>query len=154
MLAEDAEAPRWSLEEALNDDKTIRDILRESKTIAVVGLSDNPSRPSHGVAEYLKGQGYRIIPVNPSANEVLGEMSYPDLVSIPGQVDVVDVFRRPEHVPAIVDEAIKKGARSLWLQEGVSDPAAEEVARRAGLRVVSDTCMMHEHRRLRRSGLV
>jgi uncharacterized protein len=138
----------------VNDDKTIHDTLSESKTIAVVGLSDNPSRASHEVGEYLKGQGYRIIPVNPSASEVLGEKSYPDLLSIPESIDVVDVFRRPEHVPAIVEEAIKKGARSLWLQDGVGNPVAEEVARRAGLRVVSDTCMMREHRRLRRSGLI
>ena len=123
----------------MNDEKTIEDILRESKTIAVVGLSDNPTRPSHEVAAYLKAQGYRIIPVNPSVGEVLGEKSYPDLGSIPDEVDVVDVFRRPEHVPAVVDEAIKKGARTLWLQDGVGNPAAEEKARQAGMRVVADT---------------
>jgi predicted CoA-binding protein len=123
----------------VNDEKTIEDILRESKTIAVVGLSDNPARPSHEVAAYLQSQGYRIIPVNPGVDEVLGQKSYPDLTSIPEPVDVVDVFRRPENVPAIVDEAIAKGARSLWLQDGVGNPAAEEKARRAGMRVVSDT---------------
>ena len=123
----------------MDQERTIEDILRESKTIAVVGLSDNPERPSHGVAEYLQSQGYRIIPVNPNVQNVLGEKSYPDLDSVPEKIDVVDVFRRPENVPEIVDAAIRKGARSLWLQDGVTNPPAEEKARRAGLRVVSNT---------------
>src|SRR5690554_2378083 len=94
------------------------EILRSARTVAVVGLSPDPSRPSHTVASYLKRQGYRIIPVNPTVSEVLGEKSYPDLRSVPEPVDVVDVFRRPEYVPQIVEEAIAIGARALWLQEG------------------------------------
>ena len=92
-------------------------ILKSARTVAVVGLSADPSRPSHMVASYLKRQGYRIIPVNPNATEVLGEKSYPDLRSVPERIDVVDVFRRPEHVPGVVEEAIAVGAKALWLQE-------------------------------------
>ncbi len=127
---------RW--EGQLDQEQTVADILRESKTIAVVGLSDNPARPSHGVAQYLQQQGYRIIPVNPQVTQVLGERSYPDLDAVPGKVDVVDVFRRSEFVPEIVEAAIRKGARSLWLQDGVTHPEAEERASRAGLRVVAN----------------
>jgi uncharacterized protein len=138
----------------VNDEQTIEDILRQAKNVAVVGLSANPTRPSFGVAEYLKSQGYHIIPVNPGVEQVLGEKSYPDLASVPEKIDVVEVFRRPEHVPAVVEEAIKAGARSLWLQDDVSNPEAEEKARQAGLRVVADDCMMREHRRLRREGKI
>ncbi|MCL4467110.1 MAG: CoA-binding protein [Chloroflexi bacterium] len=140
--------------EIVNDEQTIDDILHQAKNVAVVGLSDNRMRPSFGVAEYLQKQGYHIIPVNPGVEQVLGEKSYPDLASVPEQIDVVDVFRRPEHVPAIVEEAIKAGARSLWLQDGVGNPEVEKNARQAGLRVVADTCMMREHRRLRREGKI
>ncbi|MHB1417656.1 MAG: CoA-binding protein [Chloroflexota bacterium] len=136
----------------MDQEQTVETILRESKTIAVVGLSDNPARPSHGVAEYLKSQGYRIIPVNPTVGEVFGEKSYPDLAAVPEAVDVVEVFRRSEHVPPIAEAAVKKGARALWLQDGVSNPEAEEMARQAGLLVVSDDCMAREHQRLRRQG--
>ncbi len=122
----------------MDQEQVVEEILRESKAIAVVGLSDNPARPSHGVAQYLKQQGYRIIPVNPQSAAVLGEKSYPSLDDVPDQVDVVEVFRRSEFVPEIVEAAIRKGARSLWLQDGVRHPAAEERARRAGLRVVAD----------------
>lgn len=127
-------------------------ILKSARTVAVVGLSADPSRPSHMVASYLKRQGYRIIPVNPNATEVLGEKSYPDLRSVPEPIDVVDVFRRPEHVPGVVEEAIAVGAKALWLQEGVVHPEAAERARQAGLRVVMDRCMLKEHQRLRAAG--
>jgi len=129
-------------------------ILKSARTVAVVGLSADPSRPSHMVASYLKRQGYRIIPVNPNATEVLGEKSYPDLRSVPERIDVVDVFRRPEHVPGVVEEAIAVGAKALWLQEGVVHPEAAERARQAGLRVVMDRCMLKEHQRLRAAGML
>ncbi len=127
-------------------------ILKDARTVAVVGLSPDPSRPSHVVASYLKRQGYRIIPVNPTVSEVLGERSYPDLRSVPEPVDVVDVFRRPEHVPAIVEEAIAIGAKAVWLQEGVVHEEAAQRARQAGLRVVMDRCMLKEHQRYRMAG--
>jgi uncharacterized protein len=121
-------------------------IFAETKTIAVVGLSSNPERASHGVAAYFQQQGYRIIPVNPNETEVLGEKSYPDLDSVPESVDLVNVFRRSEHVPEIAEAAIRKGARALWLQQRVTHPEAEERARAAGLMVVADSCMMVMHR--------
>ena len=126
----------------------IEKIIKESKTIAVVGLSPNPQRPSHDVARYLQQQGYHIIPVNPSVTEVLGEKSYPDLSSIPEHIDVVDIFRRSEDVPPIVEEAIKLKASAVWMQEGVIHEEAAERARRAGLRVVMDKCILKEHKRL------
>ena len=126
----------------------IESIIKETKTIAVVGLSPNPQRPSHDVARYLQQQGYRIIPVNPSVTEVLGEKSYPDLSSIPEHIDVVDIFRRSEDVPPIVEEAIKVKASAVWMQEGVINEEAAKRARRAGLRVVMDKCMLKEHKRL------
>jgi predicted CoA-binding protein len=132
----------------MNQADTIEKILKESKTIAVVGLSTDPARPSHGVARYLQAQGYRIIPVNPLVEEVLGEKCYPDLASVPEAVDVVDIFRRPEHVPAIVEEAIAKGARAVWMQEGIVHEEAAARAREAGLMVVMDRCMLKEYRRL------
>ncbi len=108
------------------------------RTIAVVGLSPNPERPSHGVAKYLKEQGYRIIPVNPNAIEVLGEKCYPNLSAIPEAVDTVEIFRRSEEVPPIVDEAIKIKARAIWMQDGVTHEEAAKKARDAGLLVVMD----------------
>ena len=125
----------------------IKNILEDSRTVAVVGLSPREERDSHRVAKYLQGQGYRIIPVNPNADEVLGERSYPDLVSIPEPIDVVDVFRRSEAVPEIVEEAIKVGAKTVWMQEGVIHEEAAARAREAGLQVVMDRCTMKEHRR-------
>jgi uncharacterized protein len=122
-------------------------ILRSAKTIAVVGLSPDPARPSHGVARYLQRVGYRIIPVNPNVDQVLGERAYPTLSQLPGPVDVVDVFRRSEFVGPIVDEAIAIGAGAVWLQDGVVDEAAAERARAAGLDVVMDDCMMRRHAR-------
>lgn len=127
---------------------TEADILKSSRVVAVVGLSSNPERHSYQVASYLKGQGYRIIPVNPKENAVLDEVAYPDLYSIPEAVDVVDVFRQPEEVPAIVEQAIKIGAKAVWMQEGIVNEAAAAQAREAGLLVVMDKCMLKEHRKL------
>jgi len=128
------------------DTETIRAILREAKTIAVVGLSPDPSRDSHQVARYLQLHGYHIVPVNPTATELLGETSYATLSAIPFPIDVVDVFRRSEAVPAIAEEAAQIGAGALWLQLGVISPQGAETAERAGLRVVMDRCIMIEHR--------
>ena len=125
-------------------------ILSSARTIAVVGLSANPMRPSHGVARYLQRAGYRIIPVNPNLDEVLGVRAYPTLRDVPEPVDVVDVFRRSEFVGPIVDEAIAIKAGAVWLQDGVVDEAAAERARAAGLDVVMDDCMMRRHARRRR----
>jgi predicted CoA-binding protein len=124
------------------------EILQSARTVAVVGLSGKRYRPSYGVAEYLKREGYRVIPVNPGETEVLGEKSYPDLDSVPGEIDVVDIFRRPEFVPEIVEAAIRKGAKVVWMQEGVVHEEAAERAREAGLTVVMDRCILKDHRRL------
>jgi predicted CoA-binding protein len=123
----------------------IEKIIKDFKTIAVVGLSDKPDRPSYGVAAYLQSKGYRIIPVNPHITEVLGEKSYPDLKSIPDDIDVVDIFRRSEDVPPIVDEAIEIGAKAVWMQEGVIDENAALKASENGLQVVMNRCMLKEH---------
>lgn len=123
-------------------------ILREAKTVAVVGISDKEERDSHKVAKYLKDHGYRIIPVNPKLKEVLGEPCYPDLRSVPDHIDVVDVFRSIDAIPGIVDEAIAAGADSIWMQLGLSHDGAAEKARQAGLRVVMNKCMKIEHARL------
>jgi hypothetical protein len=132
----------------MNDDKVLKEILLTTKTIASVGLSSNPEKESHGIALYLKDQGYRIIPVNPTTPEVLGEKSYPDLESVPEKIDVVQVFRKPEDVPPVVDEAIKVGAKVVWMQEGIVHEDAAQKARDAGLQVVMDACMRATHRRL------
>lgn len=124
-------------------------ILRSARTIAVVGLSPDPHRPSHGVARYLQRAGYRIIPVNPNVDQVLGEVAYANLSDVPHAVDVVDVFRRSEFVGPIVDEAIAIKAPAIWLQDGVVDEAAAARARSAGLDVVMDDCMMRRHAALR-----
>jgi uncharacterized protein len=123
----------------------VSEILRTSKTIAVVGLSGKPQRPSHGVSRYMQGAGYRIIPVNPAETEVLGEKSYARLEDIPERVDIVDIFRKSDAVPAIVDAAIRIGARGVWMQEGVMHPEAAEKARRAGMFVIVNTCILKEH---------
>jgi uncharacterized protein len=128
--------------------KPIPEILRSSRTIAVVGLSGKRFRPSYGVAEYMKSVGYRIIPVNPQETEVLGEKCYPDLESIPEPVDIVDIFRRSEYVPALVESAIKIGAQTVWMQEGVVHEEAARRAQAAGLSVVMDRCILKDHRRL------
>lgn len=127
------------------------EILNTSRVIAVVGLSPKPDRPSNSVASYLKEKGYKIIPVNPGAKEILQETCYPDLGSIPVQVDVVDIFRRSEEVGPIVEEAIKIGAKSVWMQEGIINEEAANRAREAGLLVVMDKCMLIEHQQLKGS---
>jgi predicted CoA-binding protein len=127
----------------------LRQILSTTRTIAVVGLSDKPDRPSHAVASYLQKQGYRIIPVNPNLTEVLGEKAYPSVRDIPGPVEVVDIFRRAEEVPPIVEDAIAKGARVVWMQLGIVNESAAARAEAAGLQVVMDTCMEVVHRALR-----
>lgn len=121
------------------------EILKTSHTIAVVGLSGRQHRPSYGVARYLQSAGYRIIPVNPNETEILGEKCYARLEDIPERVDIVDIFRRSEFVPAIVESAIHIGARGVWMQEGVIHPDAAERARSAGLFVIMDTCILKEH---------
>lgn len=125
----------------------IPDLLRKSRVIAVVGISSKRSRPSYSVSEYMKQQGYRIIPVNPNETEVLGEKAYARLEDIPEHVDIVDIFRRSELVAPIVDSAIKIGASAVWMQEGVIDQAAAKKAKAAGLTVVVDRCILKEHRR-------
>jgi predicted CoA-binding protein len=126
----------------------IRSLLQHTRTIAVVGLSDKPDRASHQVAAYLQRHGYRIIPVNPAISEVLGEKSYARLQDIPEKIDLVDVFRKPEMVPEIVDAAIAIGAKAVWMQEGVVHNASADKARAAGLAVVMDRCVLKEHARL------
>jgi len=127
---------------------SIEEILRSYRTIAVVGLSHKRYRPSYGVSQYMQSVGYRIIPVNPYEREVLGEKSYASLDDVPEAIEIVDIFRRSEYVPDIVEAAIRKGARALWMQEGVVHEAAAERARAAGLDVVMDRCILKEHRRI------
>ena len=124
----------------------VTDLLKRAKTIAVVGLSSNPTRPSHGVAAYMQGQGYRIIPVNPLIEECLGETAYASLLDVSDKIDIVDVFRRPEFVEEIVDQAIRLKVPAVWMQEGVIHEAAAEKARKAGIFVVMDRCILKEHR--------
>jgi predicted CoA-binding protein len=125
----------------------ILEILKKYKTIAIVGLSSNPSRPSYGVAEYMQSRGYRIIPVNPNEREVLGEKSYARLEDVPEKVEFVDVFRRVEEVPAVTESAIRAGAKVLWMQLGIENEEAAERARAAGMIVVEDACVFVEHRK-------
>lgn len=132
----------------MEDIQTLRRILAESKTIAVVGLSDKWHRPSNFAAKYLKDHGYKIIPVNPGQKEILGEKCYPSLLDIQEKVDVVDIFRKPEDVPPIVEDAIKIGAKVIWMQIGVINEEAAKRARDAGLEVVMNRCMKIEHARL------
>ena len=134
----------------VSSDQQIKDLLRSAHTIAVVGLSSSRLRASYGVAQYMQSAGYRVIPVNPNEQQVLGEKAYARLEDVPEKIDVVDVFRRSEFVPAVVDSAIRVGARAIWMQEGVADEAAAQRARAAGLFVVMDTCILKEHRRLLR----
>jgi predicted CoA-binding protein len=129
-------------------DQKMRDILISANTIASVGLSSNPEKESYGVVLYLKEQGYSIIPVNPTATEIMGAKAYPDLSAIPHKVDVVQVFRKPEDVPPVVEEAIKIGAKVVWMQEGIVNYEAAQKAEDAGLQVVMDACMRATHRRL------
>jgi uncharacterized protein len=136
-------------ENAPTSSDPITNLLRQAKTIAVVGLSSNPRRPSHEVASYLRSVGYTIIPVNPNESEVFGEKSYARLEDVPVPVDIVDVFRRPEEVPPVADSAIAIGAKALWLQLGVTSAEAANKARSAGLLVVEDACLLVEHKRRR-----
>jgi predicted CoA-binding protein len=124
----------------------IREVLQRAKTIAVVGLSDNPLRPSHGVAAYLQIQGYRIIPVNPQIQSALGEKAYASLLDVPEKIDIVDIFRRPEFVEELVDQVIQLKVPAVWMQEEVIHEAAARKARRAGIFVVMDRCILLEHR--------
>ena len=128
---------------------TIAELLTSAKTIAVVGLSSRRARPSYSVSEYMQSAGYRIIPVNPQETEVLGEKAYPDLDSVPVPVDIVDVFRRSEFVPEVVEAAIRIGAKAVWMQEEVVHEEAAERARAAGLTVVMDRCILKEHRKMK-----
>ena len=139
--------PEGSELTANNRGDLIADILSKYKTIAVVGLSSNPMRPSHEVSEYMQRAGYRIIPVNPNETEVLGERSYARLEDVPEGVDVVNVFRRPEEVPPVVESAIRVGAKVVWMQLGIEHEEAAEKAKAAGLTVVEDACILIEHRR-------
>lgn len=124
----------------------ILDVLRSAHTIAVVGLSDNPLRPSHGVAAYLQTQGYRIIPVNPQIQTSLGEKAYPSLLDVPEKIDIVDIFRRSEFVEEVVDQAIQLKVPAVWMQEEVIHEKAAQKARQAGIFVVMDRCILVEHR--------
>jgi len=124
----------------------ITDLLERSKTIAVVGLSNSPLRPSHGVAAYMQIHRYRIIPVNPMIEEALGEKSYPSLLDVPEKIDIVNIFRRPEFVEQIVDQAIQLKVSAVWMQESIIHETAAEKARKAGIFVVMDRCILKEHR--------
>jgi len=134
----------------LPEAEKISELLKNAKTIAVVGLSDNPARTSYRVSAYMQSQGYRIIPVNPAISEALGEKAYPTLSEVPEKIDIVNVFRRPEHVPEVVDEAIRLGVPAIWMQEGVVHEEAAEKARQAGIFVVMNRCILKEHGRLAR----
>lgn len=129
----------------INATETIKAILDQCHTIAVVGLSSDTMRPSNGVAGYMQRKGYRIIPVNPNESEVHGEKAYPDLAAVPEKIDLVDIFRRSSEAGSVVDEAIRLGARAVWLQEGVIDRAAAARAKEAGLMVVMDRCWLKDH---------
>lgn len=132
----------------MSQNDPIRDLLLRARTIAVVGCSPRPARDSHRIAAYLLEVGYRVVPVNPGHDAILGQRCYPDLRSIPHEVavDIVDVFRRPEEVPAVAEAAVERGAGALWLQLGVANAEAERLAAEAGLEVISDRCIMVEHR--------
>lgn len=124
--------------------KSIDRILSESRTVAVVGLSDNPERPSHRVASYMKDRGFQVVPVNPAVAEVLGEKAYPSLSAVPFPVDLVDVFRKSSDVPPVAEEAVRIGARFFWMQEGVESPEAESTLNAAGIPYVSNRCVKKE----------
>jgi predicted CoA-binding protein len=125
---------------------SIFELLRKAKTIAVIGLSDSPLRASHGVSAYMQSQGYRIVPVNPTVENVLGEDSYPSLLDVKEKIDIVNIFRRSEFVPDVVDQAIQLKVPAIWMQEGVIHEAAAEKARQAGIMVIMDKCILKEHR--------
>jgi predicted CoA-binding protein len=125
----------------------ITHLLRTARTVAVVGLTDSPSRPSYGVSSYMQSQGYRIIPVNPNISESLGVMAYPTLLEVPDKIEIVNIFRRPDAVPEIVDQAIQLKVPAIWMQEGVVHETAAEKARQQGIFVVMNKCILKEHRR-------
>jgi hypothetical protein len=129
-------------------DSQIAALLRDSKIIAVVGCSSNPMRASFGVSRFLQRQGYRIIPVNPNETEVLSERAYASLRDVPDEIDIVDIFRRPAHVPKVVDDALAKGARCIWMQEGIVNQEGAQKAEAGGLAVVMDRCILKEIARL------
>ncbi|HEY5731847.1 MAG TPA: CoA-binding protein [Anaerolineales bacterium] len=133
----------------MNNDQEMREILLSANTVASVGLSSSDEKESYWIVFFLKEQGYRMIPVNPKADEILGEKAYPSLSDIPDKVDVVQVFRRPEDVPPVVEEAIKIGAKVVWMQEGIVNEEAARMAREAGLQVVMGVCMRATHKRLK-----
>lgn len=136
----------------INSPETIKKIFADCKTIAVVGLSSNPHRPSHGVASYMRSRGYKVIPVNPNEAEVFGDKAYASLAEVPDKVDLVDIFRRSSEAGVAVDEAIAIGAKAVWLQDGVIDEAAAQRAHDAGLLVVMDRCWLRDHARLAENG--
>lgn len=129
-----------------NENDRITELLKNAKNIAVVGLSDNPMRASYGVAAYLQSQGYRIIPINPEVDSVLGEKAYASLAQVPDKIDLVDIFRRSEHVPPVVEEAIQKKIPAVWMQETVIHEEAAKKARDKGIFVVMNRCILKEHR--------
>ena len=131
---------------SLPDSDPIADLLKRSRTIAVVGLSNSPMRPSHGVSAYMQTQGYRIIPVNPTIHGSLGERSYASLLEVPEKIDIVNIFRRPEYVEEIVDQAIRLKIPAIWMQESVIHERAAVKARRAGVFVIMDRCILKEHK--------
>ena len=131
----------------MNEPARIAELLKNARTIAVVGLSDSPFRASYGVSEYMQSEGYRIIPVNPDIRSSLGETAYASLEAVPEKIDIVNIFRRPERVPEVVDEAIRLKLPAIWLQEGVIHEAAAKKAQDAGIFVVMDRCILKEHRR-------
>lgn len=131
---------------SLPEPDPIADLLQRSRTIAVVGLSNRPLRPSHGVSAYMQTQGYRIIPVNPEIRGSLGEKAYPSLLDVPEKIDIVNIFRRPEFVEAVVDQAISLKVPVIWMQEGVVHEKAAQKARQAGILVIMDRCILKEHR--------
>jgi len=132
----------------IEDDNQLRNVLKSVHTVACVGVSSNPDKDSYGIFQYLLEAGYNMIPVNPTAHEIMGRRTYPDVVSIPEKVDVVQIFRKPEDVPPVVEQAIQAGARVVWMQEGIVNQQAAERAEQAGLQVVMNRCMMKTHMRL------
>ena len=151
LSAHQAAKPQSSILLDINSHETLARILNECRTIAVVGLSSNSWRPSHGVASYMKRAGYRVIAVNPNETEVFGEKSFTSLADVPDKIDLVDVFRRSEEAGAAVDQAIGVGAKAVWLQEGVIDYQAAQRALDAGLLVVMDRCWLKEHAKVQRA---
>lgn len=146
VLASATDAATIVFVSTLTETDSIADLLKRSKTIAVVGLSNSPLRPSHGVSAYMQTNGYRIIPVNPNIKGALGEKAYPSLLAVPEKIDIVNIFRRPEFVDEIVDQAIQLKVPAIWMQEEVVNELAAEKARKAGIFVIMDRCILKEHK--------